>query len=507
MIHCPACRSSLPDYSKFCSSCGSVVATVAVTDPPVPGPRPSELQQRLSQALSGRYRVGKLLGQGGMGAVFLADDLELDRKVAIKVLPATESNDSTFVERFRREARTAAKLDHPNIIPIYRVESTGNLHFFVMRFVPGRTLDDVLADEPKLEIDRARIILIQAAKALGHAHQRDIVHRDVKPANIMLDDRQGVVLTDFGISKAVQATTHLTSTGMIIGTPSYMAPEQGRGQRVDGRADQYALGIVGYLMLTGALPFDADDVFALMFKHMSEPPPPIATRRPDLPAGFARAIGRSLAKDPADRFPTMEDFARALEPTGPIVAPTEPMARPTERRPSAPPARSKRWPWVVAAAAVGVGLAAILIQGRRAETAGLAAAALSAVAPTAPAIRSLAPPPPPASTPATPADGPPPGRESPSRSVAPPPPPPPPPPPSGPGVRVDRATVTIGVDGSYATVYIDNELIGETPVVRELSFGDHDLRIEREGFKTIRQRLVVGGPTTRRFTLEPVGPP
>jgi serine/threonine-protein kinase len=541
----------LPDHSKFCSACGSIVATVAVTDPPIAGPRPSELQHRLIQALSGRYRIEKLLGQGGMGAVFLADDLELDRKVAIKVLPAAESNDSTLVERFRREARTAAKLDHPNIIPIYRVESAGNLHYFVMRYVPGKTLDDILADEPKLEIDRARLILVQAARALGHAHNREIVHRDVKPANIMLEDGHRVVLTDFGISKAVQATTNLTNTGMIIGTPSYMAPEQGRGQRVDGRADQYALGIVGYQILTGTLPFEADDVFALMFKQMSEPPPPITARRSDLPPGLARAIERALAKVPDHRFATMEEFARALE-SEPASTPTEiidrnaaPRPRPLGGRPASTvrgpnrPTGRWRWPWLagLSAIAAATALAIALPRGMSRQgglgPSGESASPVARVAVTNPLpevvssrqsdsapLTDSAPGLMRAPVPAAAAA---PARSNLSSPPTPSPlPPPPPPPPAAtqsargavtPSVvpaapaRVERALVTIGVDGSYATVYLDNELIGETPVVRELSFGEHDLRIEREGFKTIRQKLVVSGPTTRRFTLEPAGPP
>jgi serine/threonine-protein kinase len=445
-----------------------------------------------------------------MGAVFLADDLELDRKVAIKVLPATESNDSTLVERFRREARTAAKLDHPNIIPIYRVESSGNLHYFVMRYVPGRTLDDTLADEPKLEIDQVRSILAQAARALGHAHQRSIVHRDVKPANIMLDADQ-VVLTDFGISKSVQATTNLTNTGMIIGTPSYMAPEQGRGQPVDGRADQYALGIVGYQMLTGTLPFEADDVFALMFKQMHEPPPPIAGRRPAVPPGLARAIERALAKAPAERFSSMEEFARAVEATGPMEVPTELVALPVDWKARPAPKRTPRWPWLAGMSLVGLTIAVVLGQLGRTKS---RQASLNPPSPveavaTQPSPAPLPPPAAPVED-SVAAGAPPPAPEPPDRRPARPPalqPPPPPPPAFSGPPRVERAMVTIGVDGSFATVYLDNELLGETPVVRELGFGEHEIRLEREGFKTIRQKIHVSGPMTRRFTLEPAGPP
>ncbi|MFN0180553.1 MAG: protein kinase domain-containing protein [Gemmatimonadales bacterium] len=527
MIHCPACRAELPGESQFCSLCGAVVATVAVTDPPVARARPSDLERRLTAAVSGRYLVKRLLGQGGMGAVFLADDLELDRPVAIKVLPNADPADPSFVERFRREARTAAKLDHPNIIPIYRVESAGDLHYFVMRYVPGKTLDEVLADQPRLDPDQARAILVQAALALGHAHQAGIVHRDVKPANIMLDAEGRVILTDFGISKAVQATTHLTNTGMIVGTPTYMAPEQGRGQTVDGRADQYALGVVAFQILTGTLPFEADDVFTLMFRHMSEPPPSLAERRPGLPADLCAAVERALAKEPGDRFASMEDFAAHLEGATAatvVIGTGQPRTRggpgrSRARRPR-PPATGRRSRVLVGLGAAGLTIAVVAL----ALTARGSQAGLEPEQPVvAPSQTAPAPPPPPPSQPAlvsTDSGAPP--------ATVPPPAPPPTaepiasvsrpqkptgtqpaasPPPAPIVAKVDRAMVTIGVDGSYATVYIDNELVGETPVVRELTFGDHDIRIEREGFKTIRQRVTVAGPMTRRYTLEPAPTP
>ena len=192
-----------------------------------------------------------------MAAVFLAQDLVLERQVAIKVLPPDTTRDAELTARFQQEAKTAAKLDHPNIIPIYRVESEAGLVYIVMKYVSGQSLEELL-DRGPLSIAHGRHVLREAALALGHAHRRRIVHRDVKPANIMLDEDGRVVLTDFGISKAVQGTTHLTGTGTIIGTPQYMAPEQAKGREVDGRADQYALGMVGYRALTGELPFEGD---------------------------------------------------------------------------------------------------------------------------------------------------------------------------------------------------------------------------------------------------------
>src|SRR2546428_4360540 len=218
-----------------------------------------------------------------MGQVFLAHDLTLEREVAIKVLPSDVAQDDQVVRRFQQEAKTAAKLDHPNIIPIYRVESEGGLNYFVMKYISGTSLEDVLEQKEPLAADYIQRVLWEAACALGHAHQRGVVHRDVKPANIMFDHDGRVMLTDFGISKALQAATGFTATGMIIGTPHYMAPEQAKGQQVDARADQYALGAVGFPMLPSALPFSADSVHTILYKHIFEEPPRAATRRPDLP--------------------------------------------------------------------------------------------------------------------------------------------------------------------------------------------------------------------------------
>jgi serine/threonine protein kinase len=240
--------------------------------------------------------------------VFLAEDLVLERQVAIKVLPPDMTRDGQLIVRFQQEAKTAAKLDHPNIIPIHRVESEAGLVYIVMKFVAGESLEDKLSRGRRLQIPLVRHILREAALALGHAHRRRIVHRDVKPANIMLDEDGRVVLTDFGISKALKATTQITGTGTIIGTPQYMAPEQAKGREVDGRTDQYALAIVGYRALTGKLPFEGD-AHSILYQQVHEQPPSVLEHRPDTPADLRIALDRALAKDSKARFPTMEEFA------------------------------------------------------------------------------------------------------------------------------------------------------------------------------------------------------
>src|SRR5467141_2096153 len=328
-MECLKCHTPLPDGSKFCLACGADVTgggtlgASTATD---------GLMQRLQRLVEGKYRVDRMVGKGGMGAVFLAHDLTLEREVAIKVLPPDISMDEQIVKRFQQEAKTSAKLDHTNIIPIYRVESEGGLNYFVMKYIAGTSLEDVLDQKQPLTIDYIQRVLWEAACALGHAHQRGVVQRDVKPANIMFDQDGRVMLTDFGISKALQAATGFTATGMIIGTPHYMAPEQAKGQTVDGRADEYSLAVVGYRMITGELPFAGDSVHTILYKHIFEEVPSAAAKRSDAPTFLAAAISRALSKEPDQRFATMEAFATAVWPEQPVAAP-KPGASKSQRRP------------------------------------------------------------------------------------------------------------------------------------------------------------------------------
>src|SRR6185295_17530692 len=277
LMECLKCHTPLPDNSKFCFACGADQTgggTATSTSAELQG-----LQVRLQRIVEGKYKIERMVGKGGMGAVFLAHDLTLDREVAIKVLPPDISQDPKVIQRFQQEAKTAAKLDHTNIIPIYRVESEGGLNYFVMKYIAGTSLEDVLEQKQALTAEYIQRVLWEAACALGHAHQRGIVHRDVKPANIMFDHDGRVMLTDFGISKALQAASGFTGTGMIIGTPHYMAPEQAKGGTVDGRADEYSLGVVGYRMISGELPYTGDSVHTILYKHIFEEVPSAAAKR------------------------------------------------------------------------------------------------------------------------------------------------------------------------------------------------------------------------------------
>lgn len=269
------------------------------------------LLERLRVATRGEYEILGELGRGGMATVFLAHEISLDRKVAIKVMSPGLLHGQGMVERFKREARTSANLSHPNIIPIYAVREVDGLLFFVMKLVEGTPLDSIIKELGTLPFPMVEAILGQVGGAFGYAHRHGVVHRDIKPSNILIDDEGWAVVTDFGIAK-VQETEGLTLTGMAVGTPTYMSPEQCGGGPITGASDQYAMGIVAYEMLAGRAPFASTGMMALMYSHFHEEVPPLEQFRPDCPEPIRRAIMRMLEKDPAKRFPSMEEAVAAL---------------------------------------------------------------------------------------------------------------------------------------------------------------------------------------------------
>ena len=311
---CARCGSRVGPGAYFCPRCGTSIPvapadapTVATAPPPPHDAGREALLDALRQAALGEYEILAELGRGGMATVYLAHDVALDRKVAIKVLaPALLQMGEGMVERFKREARTAAALSHPHIIPIYAVKESERVLYFVMKYVQGRPLDSVLRDVGALPITMVQAIIAQVGDALGYAHRHGVIHRDIKSANIMLDEEGWAVVTDFGIAKVVQAEG-LTVTGVTVGTPTYMSPEQCETREVTGASDQYSLGIVAYEMLTGRLPFQAESTMAVMYAHFNERPRPVTELRPDCPANLAAAVMRMLAKDPAGRWPSMDD--------------------------------------------------------------------------------------------------------------------------------------------------------------------------------------------------------
>jgi serine/threonine-protein kinase len=283
----------------------------------VTGPDRS-LAGRLTEALGKSYTLEGEIGRGGMGVVFQAKDERLKRQVAIKVLPPDLAFREEVRLRFLREAETAARLTHPHIVPIHSVgEGPEGLVYFVMAFIDGEPLSARLKRRGRLPAEEVRRILMETADALGAAHSLGIIHRDVKPDNIMLEGSRGrVMVTDFGIAKALSSTTGggLTGTGVAIGTPHYMSPEQAAGDReIDGRSDLYSLGVVGYQMLAGELPFQAPTVPGILIKQITEAAPYIGDRVPDLPDDLAACVMRCLEKEPESRWPTAEGLRRALE--------------------------------------------------------------------------------------------------------------------------------------------------------------------------------------------------
>ena len=436
----------------------------------------SELRERLARTLAGRYEITKLLGRGGMAVVFLAQDITLERQVAIKVLPPEMSHDTKLIPRFQQEAKTAAKLDHPNIIPIYRVESEGGLDYFVMKYVTGNSLEQLLEQGP-IPIDVARRVLREAALALGHAHKRRVVHRDVKPANIMLEEDGRVVLTDFGISKAAQGASQLTGTGTIIGTPHYMAPEQAKGLEVDGRADQYSLGVVGHQVLTGKQPFDGS-AHSILYKHVFEAPPPVGDLRPGVPKDLSAALERALSKDPEQRFATMEDFARAVggDRRGPATLVSAPV-KPLEK---AAPARESRPRTAIGLAALALVLCLLI--------GGAAWASLGETPKWSrePAVKEI-----PLVVTSTPIVAEPIAVDPVKKPV-----------------RKDPVPLTVESE-PWAMLYLDNVELGATPITDiQVLPGKHRIRLEQEGYLTKVETLMVtgSGEIKRKYTLEPAGP-
>src|SRR6059036_1070808 len=317
-MYCSRCGTQNDDASKFCRSCGldlsHTTPVAAVRDQPVDATE----QDLVREQLKDEYEIVEERGAGGRAMVFKAPKNHPERDVAIKVLPFSLAFDKEFVERFQREARTSAKLEHPSIIPIYRVGKSGRVIYFVMKFLRGKPLSSVLAARGTLPPAEIHQILVQVARALAYAHKSGIVHRDIKPDNIMFDEHGMPVVTDFGIAKAATGSK-LTGTGMSIGTPHYMSPEQARAQPLDGRSDVYSLGVVAYQCLTGRVPFDGEDSFSIGYKHIMEeiPNPPLETY--DHRTLF-EIIKRMMAKSPDDRFQTADDLVQALEAGGGFAA-------------------------------------------------------------------------------------------------------------------------------------------------------------------------------------------
>lgn len=309
--------------------------------------------------LANRYRLLAELGRGGMATVYQAWDTVHQRTVALKVLPPTLSHDAVFMERFRREVQVAMQLAHPHIVQVYEANVAEGVAYLAMEYLPGGSLEDRLRRRRgPLDLASAVRIVHEVAQALDYAHSRHIIHRDVKPSNILFAADGRAVLTDFGVARILDAAT-ITGTGMLPGTPLYMAPEQIQGYPADHRADIYALGAVCYEMLAGRPPFVRENRMALLHAHVYDAPPPLRRWNRRVPAAIEAAVQQALAKDPARRPGRASEFAQALGVT-PLPAPRRaapaPVAGPTPTQPRAAPNAA---PWVILGG-VGTALAVLI---------------------------------------------------------------------------------------------------------------------------------------------------
>ena len=315
---CATCGRPLLESEGFCPSCGTAADSTAILDcngsaEPDPASGWTEVVQRLRRATLGEFDIGPELGRGAMAAVFLAHEISLDRKVAIKVMSPGMLMDEGMAERFKREAITIANLNHPNIVSVHSVRQTEGLHFFVMRYIRGRALEQVMQQAGRLPLPIVRSILSQVGSALSYAHRSRVVHRDIKPANILIDEDGNAVVTDFGIAKVAEQPSE-THPGALVGTPAYMSPEQCSGAEVSGASDQYALGAVAYEMITGVSPF-IGSTLTVMRAHLEQPPQPIRDRCGECPPDLEAAVLRMLRKDPAARWPSIAQAKAALGAT------------------------------------------------------------------------------------------------------------------------------------------------------------------------------------------------
>jgi eukaryotic-like serine/threonine-protein kinase len=321
------------------------------------------------EVIGGRYELLELIGKGGMSSVYKAHDRLLDRQIAVKILHPHFTEDEEYVERFRREARAVAQLSHPNIVTVIdRGEDEGR-QFIVFEYVEGENLKQRLERTGPMAVREALLLTLQMARALAFAHGRGLIHRDVKPQNVLLNADGQAKMTDFGIARSIDVQG-VTITGTVLGTSEYIAPEQARGQRVDAQTDVYSLGVVLYELLVGGVPYEGETFVTVALKHVNEPVPPVLERRPDLPPRVALAVERAMAKSRDERFSSMQELIDELETCLAELEPGDEQATMISRRPVAAkqarePRRRKRrlgvlWPIAAVLAVLAVAALAAL---------------------------------------------------------------------------------------------------------------------------------------------------
>jgi serine/threonine-protein kinase len=319
----------------------------------------------VGETFADRYELTELVGTGGMSSVYKAHDTLLERNVALKILHDHYSDDDEFVERFRREARSAAQLSHPNIVTVIDRGETGGRQFIVFEYIEGENLKELLVRSGRLSVERALELALEIARGLAFAHEHGLIHRDVKPQNVLLNGDGKAKVTDFGIARSRDVERGVTQTGTVLGTSNYIAPEQASGQTVGAQTDVYSLGVVLYELLVGDVPFPGENFVSVAMKHVNEPPPNLLDIRRDVPPRVAAAVDQALEKDPRQRFPTMDAFAAELEACRAELqrgdgASDATMVVPAARRLAPRPRRRRsRWPILLAALALAA-IAAIV---------------------------------------------------------------------------------------------------------------------------------------------------
>lgn len=311
-MKCFQCGSVLPEGTRFCGHCGSKITDPEAGTIILETEEADQLLARIRRVFSGEYEVESELARGGMAIVYRATETALRRPIALKVLRPDIGLSMGAAERFKREAQTVASLDHPNIIPVYRIGQVGGLFHIAMKYVEGLSLDLILDKQGALPVPVALAVLREAARGLAFANERGIVHRDVKGANILIDGDGRVLVSDFGVALRASDIT-LTAVGTLIGTPAFMSPEQCSGRRAGPQSDQYSLAVVGFQMLAGSTPFHSETLAGLIQHHFFTPPPDLRLARQDIPPGLLQIITRALNKDAAKRFGSTGEMLAALE--------------------------------------------------------------------------------------------------------------------------------------------------------------------------------------------------
>jgi serine/threonine-protein kinase len=457
----------MPPEATQCPACGFHI---------VEQPKPFEE----GTTLEGRYRVDHEVGRGGMGVVYRGTDLTLNRPVAIKAMRAADA-DATVLGRFLREARSLARIEHAGVVPVYAVGQEGGTYYMVMKFIEGQTLQAILKEGGALDAARVRALIVQVCDALGALHRNGLIHRDMKPGNLIVGGDGRVTVMDLGIVKAVGEHTSTTSTA--LGTPKYMAPESLSEDEIDHRSDLYSLGIIAWQCLAGEVPFDGATPMAILYKQAHEPPPPLKKHAPDTPRDLVAAVDKALEKDPEARFADAEDMAAAIRGDAPVAA-----------------AGGGQPPIVLAAAAVlllAMGAGAWLLMKpaptppapptQPPVTARAGGIADAAAAPAAVVDAALAPPPKDAALP-PPKDAAPVVAAKPKRP------------------RIAQVSVRVVSDPAGAQVYIGGRRQGRTPLTVRLPQSSRpvDMSLKREGYRDTRARVKPSEDRTVRVKLDPM---